>query len=234
LPQSLAGIYLWVAIFGVYLGLAFISVFFNVAAVYTIKTRFNGGNATFWDSIKFAFSKIHLIIAWSVISAIIGLILRILEELAERMGGIGEIIIKIIVGILGLAWSLITAFVIPVMVYKNVGPIKAIKESTNTFKKTWGESLVRYYGLGLTQFIMILIGVVLTIVFVVLTAGVPVVPYIFLLISVIYLVGVVTFFSIANSVFNTALYVYATIGKAPKGYRDDILKQAFEKKKDAQ
>jgi hypothetical protein len=201
-----------------------------VAAVYTIKTRFNGGNATFWDSIKFAFSKIHLIIGWSVISAIVGLILRILEEAADRMGGIGEIIIRIIVGILGLAWSLITAFVIPIMVYKNVGPIKAIKESTNTFKKTWGESLVKYYGLGFMQFILIVIGVILTVVIVILTAGMPVIPYIFLIAGILYLVGIITFFSIANSVFNTALYVYATTGKAPKGYSDDILKHAFEKK----
>jgi hypothetical protein len=230
LPASLAGMYLWIAIFGIYFGLAFISVFFNVATVYTVKTRFNGGNATFWDSIKFAFSKIHLIIGWSIISAIVGLILRILEEAAEKMGGIGEIIIKVIVGMLGLAWSLITAFVIPGMVYKNIGPVKALKESAHTFKKTWGESLIRHYGLGLVQFVMIIIGVVLTVILVLLTAGVPVLPYIFLILGIIYLVAVVAFFNIANSVFNTALYVYATTGKAPKGYRDDVLKHAFEHK----
>jgi hypothetical protein len=231
LPKSLVGIYLWIAIFGIYFGLAFISVFFNVATIYTIKTRFNGGDATFWDSIKFAFSKIHLIIGWSLISAIVGLILRILEELADRMGGIGEIIMRIIIGMLGLAWSLITAFVIPVMVYKNVGPIDAIKQSTHTFKKTWGESLVRHYGLGLVQFIMIILGVVLTMVAVVFTSQMSVLPYIIVTIGVVYLVAVVAFFSIANSVFNTALYVYATTGKAPKGYSDDVLKHAFEKKK---
>jgi len=233
LPANVTGAYFWIALFGIYFGLAFISVFFNVATVYTVKTRFNGKNATFWDSIKFAFSKLHLIIAWSIISAIVGLILRIIEEIAERIGGIGEIIVKIIVSLLGLAWSLITAFVIPIMVYKNIGPIKAIKESTNTFKKTWGESLVRYYGLGLMQFIMIIVGIVLTILLVILTAGVPVVPYIFLILGILYLVAIVTFFTIANSIFNTALYVYATTGKAPKEYKDDILKHAFEQKKEA-
>lgn len=231
MPSSIAGIYLWIAIFGIYFGLAFISVFFNTATVYTVKTRFDGGNATFGDSIRFAFSRIHLILGWSLISAIVGLLLRILEELAERMGAIGEIIMKILISILGLAWGLLTAFVIPGMVYKNVGPMRAIKDSAHTFKKTWGESLIRYYGLGLVQFVMILVGVILTVILVVLTSGVPVLPYIFLAIGVLYLVAVVTFFNIATSVFNTALYVYATTGKAPSGYRDDVLRHAFETKK---
>ena len=159
MPSTLGGAYLWLAIFGLYFGLAFIAVFFNVATIYTVKSRFDGKNATFWDSIKFAFSKIHLIIGWSIISAIVGLILRILEEAAERMGGIGEIIMRIIISTLGLAWGLLTAFVIPGMVYKNIGPFRAIKESTHTFKKTWGESLIRHYGLGLVQFILLIVEV---------------------------------------------------------------------------
>lgn len=231
LPENLAGIYLWIAIFGVYFGLAFISVFFNTATVYTVKTRFDGGNATFGDSIRFAFSRIHLILGWSLISAIVGLLLRILEELAERMGTIGEIIMKILIGILGLAWGLLTAFVVPGMVYKNVGPVQAIKDSAHTFKKTWGESLIRHYGLGLVQAVLIIVGVIFTVIMTVLTSGIPVLPYIFVFLGVIYLVAVVTFFSIATSVFNTALYVYATTGKAPHGYRDDVLKHAFEVKK---
>lgn len=231
MPPGLAEAYLWIAVFGVYFGLAFISVFFNTATIYTVKTRFDGGNATFWDSIKFAFSRIHLILGWSLISAIVGLLLRILEELSERMGAVGEIIMKIIIGILGLAWGLLTAFVVPGMVYRNVGPIRAIKDSVHTFKKTWGESLIRHYGLGLVQFVLIIVGIVLTVILFVLTLSVPVLPYIFLLLGIIYVVAVITFFNIATSVFNTALYVYATTGKAPKGYKDDVLKHAFEAKK---
>jgi hypothetical protein len=230
LPETLSGLYLWITLFGIYFGLSFIAVFFNVATVYTVKTRFDGGNATFWDSIRFAFSKIHLIIGWSIISAIIGIILRLLEGIAERMGGIGEIIMKILIGMLGLAWSLVTAFVIPGMVYKNVGPFTAIKDSAHTFKKTWGESLIRHYGLGIAQFVMVIIGVVLTIVLVMITINVPVLPYIFGIIGVLYVVAVMTFFYIANTIFNTALYVYAKTGKAPKGYKDDVLRHAFEHK----
>lgn len=231
IPDNFAGAFFWMLLFLLYFGLAFIATFFNVCAVYTIKTRFDGKNATFWESIRFAFSKIHLVVAWAIVSAIVGLILRILEDIAERMGGIGEIILKVLVSFMGVAWSLVSAFVVPGMIYKNVGPITALKDSAHTFKKTWGESLIRYYGLGFVQIGLIIIGIILTAILVILTISVPVLPFIFLGIGIIYIIGVITFFSVANSVFNTALYVYATTGKAPKGYKEDVLKHAFEKKK---
>jgi hypothetical protein len=230
-PDSISGLLFWILIFILYFGLAFIATFFNVCTVYTIKSRFDGKNATFWESIKFAFSKIHLVVAWAIVSAVVGLILRILEDIAEQLGGIGEIIMKVIISLIGVAWSLLTAFVIPVMIYKNIGPMTAIKESAHTFKKTWGESLIRYYGLGFVQVGLIILGIVLTAIAVVLTINVPVLPLVFIAIGIIYILAVVTFFSVANTVFNTALYVYATTGKAPKGYKEDVLKHAFEKKK---
>jgi len=49
----------------------------------------------------------------------------------------------------GVGWGLITAFVIPLMVYQDIGPIDAIKRSGAIFKKTWGENLIRVFGVGL-------------------------------------------------------------------------------------
>ena len=231
IASSGLGFYGW--IFILYLGLAFIATFFNVCTVYTIRQTFDGKHAKFGDAIKFAFSRIHLIFMWAIISATVGLILRILDDIAERMGGIGEIIMKIFISMLGAAWAIITAFVIPGMVYENIGPFKAFKRSIQTVRKTWGESLTRYYGLGFVEFIFILIGVIMTIVLAVVGAVVsPVLMWIFIIAGCLYLLAVVLVFSIANNVFNTALYVYANTGKAPKGYRHDILAETFKKNKD--
>ena len=220
----------YLIIFLIYFGLAIIATFFNTCVVYTVKTRFDGGNASFWDSIKFAFSRLHLILAWGAISATVGLILRILDEIADRMGGIGEIVIHIITSLLGAVWSMLTMFVIPAMVYHNVGPIDAIKKSTKALKNTWGESLVRYYGLGLIQVILIIVGIVLGVVFAILTVGIPFLFYAVVLIAIIYLVAVIVFFNVANTIFNTALYVYADTGKAPKAYNTEVIENAFAKK----
>src|SRR5690606_4218374 len=106
LSETSLEIYQYVIIFLTYFGLAFIATFFNVCVVYTAKVRFEGGNATFGESLSFAFSRIGLIFQWSLISATVGLILRILDNLASRLGKIGEIVASIIIGLLGMAWSI--------------------------------------------------------------------------------------------------------------------------------
>src|SRR5688572_18967507 len=79
----------YVIIFLTYFGLALIATFFNVCVVYTTKIRFEGGNATFAESIGFAFSRLPVIVKWSLLSATVGLILRLLHHLASNLGKIG-------------------------------------------------------------------------------------------------------------------------------------------------
>jgi hypothetical protein len=131
------GITEYLIFFITYLGLAFIATFFNVCVVYTTKIRFEGGNATFWESINFARSKITLILTWSIIVATVGLILRLIDNLAERAGESGRLVLNILTSILGMMWSTITIFVVPAMVYHNLKPIDAIKQSIKTLNTTW-------------------------------------------------------------------------------------------------
>ncbi|MBI2522856.1 hypothetical protein HYW19_00540 [Candidatus Woesearchaeota archaeon] len=226
-----AGAAEYIILFLIYFGLAFIATFFNVCVVYTTKKRFEGGNATFGESINFAVSKINLIFLWSAVSATVGIILRIIDEMAERAGRSGQILLYVTRSILGVVWSIVTIFVIPGMVYYNLSPFDAIKKSVAVLKKTWGESLVRYYGLGLVQLIVILIGAVLIVpLFMLLfplglfwTLGI-------ILLGILYLVVVMLVFGIANQIFNTALFVYADSGKIPSGYNKEIMENAFHKK----
>src|SRR5688572_16478979 len=130
------GVYEYVMIFLTYFGLAFIATFFNVCVVYTTKVRFEGGNATFGESFKFALTRLPVVFKWSLLSATVGLLLRILHDLAARLGKIGQIIANIVIGLMGMAWSIVTIFVVPVLVYENIGPIDAIKKSATVIKKT--------------------------------------------------------------------------------------------------
>lgn len=229
--ENLSEVVLYVIMFFVYFGLAFIATFFNVCVVYTTKVRFEGGNATFFESLTFASSKIHLIFAWSLVSASVGLILRLIDRAAERAGGIAQIIISILNSIFGLLWSIITIFVVPAMVYNNCGPLAAIKSSVNAIKKTWGESLIRHYGLGLIQFIVNLIGTLILIPLFIFFAMLGPFGIAFIAtIAVIYYLVVNLVFGVANSIFNTALYVYANSGQIPGGYNREILQNTFKVK----
>jgi len=227
------GVLEYVLLFVSYLGLAFIAVFFNVCVVYTAKMRFEGGDSKFKEAIGFAFSKIHLIFAWSLVSATVGLIFRLIDNFAERLGKWGELAVRILNSILGMIWSVITIFVVPVMVYENIGPFKAIKKSFYTLKKTWGESLIRYLSMGFIQFLILIPGLIIGILMIALGfgLGIFVLGAIGIILLAIYIIGVSLIFTIAASIYNTALYVYASTGKVPAGYDDESMRQAFKSKK---
>jgi len=231
-PSELSQTVLLLLLFLLYFGLSFIATFFNVCVVFTTKKRFEGGNATFAESIHFAVSKIHLIFMWSIVSASVGILLRLLENLAERFGDMGKLVMRIVVSLLGMMWGIITLFVIPAMVYNNLGPFDAIKKSIATIKKTWGESLIRAYGLGLIQLVLIILGIVGGFFLVMVSTAAGTIGVLVALFAIaVYLIGVILIFSVANSVFNTALYVYAATGKIPDGFTDEVMKNAFIQKK---
>ncbi|MBW6518649.1 MAG: hypothetical protein K0A89_09145 [ANME-2 cluster archaeon] len=226
------GIVQYAVLFLTYLGLAFIATFFNVCVVYTVKIRFEGGNATFMESLKFALSKIGLIFYWSLISATVGLILRIIDSMAEKAGPAGQFILGILTMLLGLMWSIITIFVVPAMVYHELKPIDAIRKSVETLKKTWGESLVRYYGLGFIQAILLILGIFGGILLFFAAQSLGMYAMLGMVgIIVLYIILVMLVFNVANAVFNTALYVYADTGSIPAGYSQEIMQNAFRKSK---
>jgi len=221
----------YILLFIIYFGISVIATFFNVCVVYTTKIRLDGGNATFTQSIKFAFSRIHQIVLWSLVSATVGLILRILDNIAEKMGQAGEVIMSILNSILGMIWSMITIFVIPGMVYNDIGPIDAIKKSVETLKKTWGESLIRYFGLGFVEAILIIIGIIGGIILLAISLLVGAWMLILsAILLVVYFLAVILLFSLANTIFNVALFVYADSGKVPSGFSKEIMQNAFQKK----
>jgi len=198
--------------------------------VFTIKKRFDGGNATFFESLGFALSRIHLILAWSIVSATVGLLLNILSNVAEKLGPIGKILMSIFVSIVGGVWAIITIFVVPAMVYDNLGPIAAIKSSIETLKKTWGESLIRHFGLGLVQGVLFVVGLLVFIglIFVsIITIPLLLVPV--FLFFILYCIAIALLFGALNTIFNTALFVYAKTGQVPNGYSSEIMQNAFKK-----
>ena len=78
--------------------------------------------------------RVPQIAGWALLSATVGLVLRIIESRSEKVG-------QLVSGLLGMAWSIVTYLVVPVLVVEKAGPIEAVKRSTALLKKTWGEAL---------------------------------------------------------------------------------------------
>ncbi|MEM6955970.1 MAG: DUF6159 family protein [Myxococcota bacterium] len=217
----------YLALFVTYFGLAFIATFSNVCVVYIAKERFDGGDATFGDAVRFAVSRIHQIVLWSALAASVGFILARLDHMADNAKGIAGVVLRGLRGAIGFAWSVVTLFVVPAMVYEGVGPIDALKSSATTLKQTWGESLTRHVGFGFISFLLWLPGIAGIIAGIAAISISGILGGLLIAGAVVYLILVTMAMSVANAVFNTALYHYARRGQVVSGYDQATLQAVF-------
>lgn len=145
----------YLLIFLFYVANYFVIVFFNVALVHCTRLYFRGEEVSIRAGLQFSFSRIGAIFSWAVFAAVVGTILRTIQEESGLIG-------KIITGILGVIWAVATFFVIPIIAYENVGPFKAFKRSSRMMKEKWGESLGATFSFGIIKFLgMLIFGVLL-------------------------------------------------------------------------
>ena len=171
----------YILLFSMYAALAYVTIFFNTALVHAAHERLGGGDPTIGSALRGARSRAGKILPWALVSATVSVLLRALEE---RVGVLG----RIVVGLVGLAWSLVTFLVLPLIVIEGVGVGDAIRRSKDLFKRTWGENVAAQVGFGILGFVAILPGVLIAVV------GIGVggaVAGIAILVAVIWIVGVV-------------------------------------------
>jgi hypothetical protein len=203
-----------------------ISIFFNVALVGAAMIRLDGGDPTVSDGLRIARSKFGIIFQYAIISATVGVILRIIEQ---RFGWIGSLISWL--G--GLVWNIATFLVVPVLAVKDVGPIDAIKESTRLLKQTWGEQLIAGEGMGfvfgLLGFLVVGIGMFLTVAIGSATES-PALIFLFIALTIIAVIGLGVVAGALGGIFQAALYRYAETGAVPSDFDIDLIKGAFAEK----
>ena len=132
----------YLTLFAFYFCNYFVIIFFNAAVISCAVIRLAGGDPTVSDGLRAAFSRIHLIAAWALVSATVGVVLRILEDRSRTVG-------RIVISLLGAAWAVVTYLAVPVLVVEQAGPLTAFKRSARLLKDTWGEQLVGGFSFGL-------------------------------------------------------------------------------------
>ena len=208
-----------------YLCQYFVIFFFNSALVAAAMIRLEGGDPTLADGFNAAKSRIGPILGYAAIAATVGLILQRLKSNDNNF------IVRMIGSGLGVAWTLSTFLVVPVLVQQNVGPIEAIKQSVNLLKRTWGENAIGNVGLGLV-FGLIMVGVIIAgVLLVILAASVSAGLAIAIAVLVVLAaVGLGIIQSALAGIYSAALYRYATVGEAPAGFEGTGMQRAFAPK----
>jgi len=153
--EEMSSFSIYFTMFLFYIANYFIIVFFNMALVHCTRLYFHGEEVTVGKGLRFSLSRIGAIFSWAIFAAIVGTILKAIQENSGILG-------KIITGVIGIIWSVATFFVVPIIAYENLGPLKAFKRSSQMMKEKWGESLGANFSLGLIQLIgMFIVGAVL-------------------------------------------------------------------------
>lgn len=208
-----------------YLCQYFVIFFFNTALVGAAMIRLEGGDPTVADGLRIARGKIGVILGYAAIAATVGLLLK---AASERAGVFG----RILIGLLGMAWTVGTFLVVPILVTRDVGPIDAVKESMTLLKRTWGENVAGNVGIGLAFGLLTGLVVVVSIALVVGAAalGGPKLALLAVIFAVIAIAGVAVVQAALSGVYAAAVYRYAVDGQAPAGFAGPQLQAAFQPK----
>ena len=208
-----------------YLVQYFVIFFFNSALVGAAMIRLEGGDPTLADGLRIASSKVVPILGYAAIAATVGMILRAIQERAGFLG-------KLVAGFLGVAWTLASFLVVPILVTRNVGPIDAVKESAVLLKKTWGENLIGQGGVGLVFgfifFALIIVGGGAIIAAATTGNGVLIGLVVAVVIVAMLLAGLVQ--AALSGIYSAALYRYAVGAGDSEGFDAQMLGHAFRTK----
>jgi hypothetical protein len=214
----------WVILFAFYTVNYFVIVFFNSALVACAMIRFRGGDPTVGDGLSASMQRLPQILAWALVSATVGVILKAIESRSEKLG-------QIAAGLLGAGWSIATYFVVPVLVVERVGPVDAVKRSFSILRKSWGETVVAKFGIGFFVFLASLAAMLPIVGGAIALANNQVaVGAVLIACGILWMILVSLISSALNAILLAALYLYAADGEVPQQFDCNLLEHAFGSK----
>ena len=113
-----------------YLAATCLATFVNVAFYSQILNALRGHPVSVAAGLRLAWSRRGAIVAWSLFTGVVGLIIRNIEQ---RVGIVG----RWIIGLIGLAWSVASVFAVPIIVVGAEGahPLRILRTSATTLRR---------------------------------------------------------------------------------------------------
>ena len=199
-------------IFLTYMIGSIVVVFWNSAIIVSAHERLTGGDPSIMTGIKVAFSRIHIIVLWGIITGTVGLLLRIARDAIsnnQKAHPAVKILAYIVLWLVEVAWWIYTFFIIPMIVLEKKGIGEGLRDGRALFGKTWGENVVSGLGIGF----MSIIGIVISVIIGFLVISFSPIAGIIIMITMIGLT--ILLCNTAEVVVVAALYEYAKTGKMP-------------------
>ena len=189
----------------------------------TAMDSLEGKDASVRKAFTCTMRKFPQLVAWSIVAGIVGMFIQLVAQKLD-LGG------KIAAALAGMSWAVATMFVIPILLYEDLGPVESAKRSVELVKRRWGEGITGYASMGMAVVIVFLALLALAIPVTYLNAIAGM-----LLLGTAFF-GMIFFVTTLQGVFNAALYRFAVSGTAAGPYTSAQLESTFtteekEKKK---
>jgi hypothetical protein len=212
----------------------FLATFCNVAFYHEIMQALNGNPVSIRRGFRFAATRWRAVLLWSLFAGLVGYIINAIEE---RVGFLG----RIITSFLGFAWSVACIFIIPTLVREEetANPLKLLRTSAGTLKRTWGELVIGFAGVELAFGLTVLLLIVVAL----FTGGAATlflcwhfhwneiwVVWAILGELLVFMLPLGLIGSVVNPVYRCALFVYATEGVIPASFDQELLDSAWKVK----
>jgi Family of unknown function (DUF6159) len=210
---NLIGLYLFYSV------TAFVGICCNAVIVAVAMERLAGRPATVSDGWQVVRGRMGAVIRWALVSATVGVVMRIVQE---RLGLVGALA----TWIGNIVWSLATFFVVPVLLFEPVDVRGAIRRSARVFKERWGEQVTAELSIG-AGFSVLLIPVFVVGVMLIVSVS----PWVGGAVIVIGFVSLIVVSATLEQIFGAALYRYAVTGAVPVGMTADDFESIVKPRK---
>lgn len=220
------GVFFALGFIGLLAAIAFLGAFFNAALVVCVLDSFAGREVSLRHGLAGAAARSPQLFAWTLFSSVVGVLLSTVQGMLRRLGLLGAVL----GGALSMSWSIVTYFVVPILVVENVGPWDAFERSKDMVKRNWGKAIAVQSGLAVL-FMLTLLPVFFLIWFV--NADVSAAHQQKILFgiggSVAYFFALLAVFGALGGIFRASLYVYASTGQVPLAVEPAVLQNALRK-----
>lgn len=201
-----------------YVALSCVTVFCNTALIHSANIALSGGTPSFRDGFAAAAGRKGAVLAWGAFSGTVSLLMRAAEQ---RLGPLG----RIFAAFGGLAWSMVTFMVLPVIVLDGIGPQAAVRRSAELLRRTWGQQLDAVIGIGFGAFLVAAPSIALFIVAA--SVGGAAGALAGLVVCGLWLLTVGVLAGALTGVYQTALYRFAADGVPPAAFAGADLQNAM-------
>jgi hypothetical protein len=209
-----------------------ITVLFMGGLVKCADEELQGRDSSFGAGLSASFSRFPALMGWALIETIVGWLISAVQGNGSNDNVLVTILRALLAGLMQVAWTIISFFVLPLIILRGKGPMQAIKESVSLIRKTWGMQVAGGVRIGgIIGLIAVLPGILMTVVggFIAFAgsaaAGIPLAT-----IGVIIVILGSVLISAMKAIFSVALLHYVEQGTAIGPFSSEELQSAVKVK----